>query len=103
MSPRLHVIVGGRPPYTITPGKPKSHVRVHPSAGDRPLLFDRTEHPDTATVPADVQRALDTVGHYVRVPGAIDRATALAALDVVAGWARPATDECDPHGMPRPS
>ncbi len=106
MTPRLHVIVGGRPPYTIAPGKQKSHVTVrHPSLPDfKPLLFDHAEHPDAPALPADIVKALDRIGQHVRVPGTISREDALTALDAVARWARQdLADTTPPHGLPRPS
>lgn len=111
---RLTVLPGGngvpdqvRPAVRITARRPtEADKRRHPSVA----LYDRTAEPDPAVlVLTDAAwHALNIVGHYVRVPGAVPREKALAQVDVLAAWTRsqPArtvvTDDCPPHGMPRP-
>ena len=112
---RLTVLPGGngvpdqvRPAVRITARRPtEADKRRHPSVA----LYDRTTEPDPAgLVPLTdaAWHALNIVGHYVRVPGAVPREVALAQVDVLADWSRtePArpvsSDDCPPHGMPRP-
>lgn len=110
---RLTVLPGGngvpdqvRPAVRITARRQAANAG-HPVVA----LYDRTAEPDPAVlVLTDAAwHALNIVGHYVRVPGAVPREVALAQVDVLADWSRsqPARtidtdDQCNPFGMPRP-
>lgn len=95
---------GGHVAQVRPSARPQARTAGHPSVA----LFDREQHADVAELPDDVWHALNIVGHYVRVPGAVPREDALAQVDVLAAWYRPeparpvSSDDCPPSGYPRP-
>ncbi len=102
---------------TLIPGGGGHDCQVRPSARQQArtaghpsvTVFDRERHADVAELPPDVWHALNIVGHYVRVPGAVSREVALEQVDVLAAWYRPdparpvKSDDAPASGYPRPA
>lgn len=81
-------------------GRREARRTNHPSATIE--LFDWEAHPDKPTMPTLIACALDRVGQHLANPLQVSRAQAVEALTAIRAHYRHA-DDCNPHGMPRPS
>ena len=93
----LTAINGGRRPDAVVPGR-----MAHPSAQPAPVLYDRTQHPDTPTLPLIVATALSVLVRNVMVPGSVERPPLVEAAEIVTAHFLARPDDAPPHGYPRP-
>lgn len=105
MSRHLHALPGGHGhPAQVRPG-----ARQQARTAGHPSVYDRATVSEVPVLTDAVWHALNIVGHYVRVPGAVSRESALEQVDVLAAWYRPeparpvSSDDCNPTGLLRPS
>jgi hypothetical protein len=82
-------------------GRREARRTDHPSAPVE--LFDWATHSDKPPMPTLIACALDRVGQHLANPLQVSRAQAVEALTAIRAHYRSGSDDCNPHGMPRPS